>query len=99
MLNSSQMMRLKLPDYLADHHLWMWLLSGPRPHPLTHTQRLCVSLLLLLGHAAVNAAIASQMEDRVGRGSPPPAGSCVLPIASASSYRLTWAWSECLLSP
>lgn len=64
--NSSQMLRLKLSDYLADHHIWMSVLGGPRPHPFTHTQRLGVSLLLLLGHAAVNAAAVSQLEDQVG---------------------------------
>lgn len=64
--NSSQMLRLKLRDYLADHHIWMSVLSGPRPHPFTHIQRLGVSLLLLLGHAAANATAVSQLEDQVG---------------------------------
>uniref|UniRef100_H3BXX9 Polycystic kidney disease 1a n=1 Tax=Tetraodon nigroviridis TaxID=99883 RepID=H3BXX9_TETNG len=59
----SEMLRLKLSDYLADYHIWMSLLSCPHPNPFTHTQRVCVSLLLLLTHAAVNAAIVSQTDD------------------------------------
>lgn len=61
------MLRLKLPDYLADYHIWTSLLRCPHPHPFTHTQRLCVSLLLLLGYAAANTTIISQMEDQVGQ--------------------------------
>lgn len=61
-----QMLRLKLSDYLAEHHIWISLYSSPRPNSFTHTQRLGVSLLLLLGYAGVNAAIISQMDDQVG---------------------------------
>ena len=61
-----QMLRLKLSDYLADHHSWISLLSCPGHHSFTRTQRLSVNLLLLLGYACVNAAIVSQMDDQVG---------------------------------
>lgn len=60
------MLRLKLTDYLADYHIWMSLLGCPHPHPFTHTQRLGVSLLMVLGYAAVNTATISRMEGQVG---------------------------------
>lgn len=66
MFISVQRLRLRLTDSLADYHIWMSPLSCPRPSPFTHTQRLCVSLLLLSGHAAVNTALVSQVEDQVG---------------------------------
>ncbi|XP_073344382.1 polycystin-1-like protein 1 [Pagrus major] len=61
----AKMLRLKLSDYLADHHSWISLLSCPCPNSFTRTQRLSVSLLLLLGYACVNAAIISQMDDQL----------------------------------
>ncbi|XP_056869276.1 polycystic kidney disease 1 like 1-like [Takifugu flavidus] len=60
----AELLRLKLHDYLADYHIWMSVLSCPHPNPFTHTQRLCVSLLLLLGYAAVNIAVILKMEDQ-----------------------------------
>lgn len=62
-----QILRLKLLDYLSDHHVWMSVFSCPRPHSFTHTQRLGVSLLLLLGYAGANAAIVSQMDHPVNK--------------------------------
>ncbi|KAK1885270.1 Polycystic kidney disease 1 like 1 [Dissostichus eleginoides] len=56
---------LKLSDYLADYHIWISLYSCPCPNVFTHTQRLCVSLLLLLGYACVSTLIISQMDDRL----------------------------------
>nr|XP_046228097.1 polycystic kidney disease 1 like 1 [Scatophagus argus] len=59
----AKMLHLKLSDYLADHHIWISLLIRPCPNSFTHTQRLSVSLLLLLGYACVSAAIVFQMDD------------------------------------
>ncbi|KAM8731306.1 polycystin-1-like protein 1 isoform 4-T4 [Acanthopagrus schlegelii] len=61
----AKMLSLKLLDYLADHHSWISLLSCPCHHSFTHTQRLGVNLLLLLGYACVNAAIVSRMDDQL----------------------------------
>ncbi|KAK5850204.1 hypothetical protein PBY51_014472 [Eleginops maclovinus] len=58
-----KMLSLKLSDYLADFHIWMSLYSCPCPNSFTHTQRLCVSLLLLLGYACVSTVIISHMDD------------------------------------
>uniref|UniRef100_A0A3Q3VWE9 Polycystic kidney disease protein 1-like 1 n=1 Tax=Mola mola TaxID=94237 RepID=A0A3Q3VWE9_MOLML len=58
----AEMLRLKLCDYLTDHHIWISVHRCPCPNSFTHTQRLGVSLLLLLGYAAVNTAIISQMD-------------------------------------
>ncbi|XP_034055977.1 polycystic kidney disease protein 1-like 1 [Gymnodraco acuticeps] len=54
---------LKLSDYLADYHIWISLYSCP--NAFTHTQRLCVSLLLLLGYACVSTLIISHMDDQL----------------------------------
>lgn len=64
---SLQRFWLQLADYLADYHIWMSVLGCPHPNAFTPTQRLGVSLLLLLGHAAANSAIVSQLEDPVGQ--------------------------------
>lgn len=56
-----------MTEWLADYHIWMSLLAGPHPSPFTRTQRLAVSLLLLLGYAAVNTATISQTEEQVGQ--------------------------------
>ncbi|XP_070784659.1 polycystin-1-like protein 1 [Enoplosus armatus] len=61
----AKMLFLKLSDYLADHHIWMSVHSCPCPNSFTHTQRLSVSLLLLLGYACVNTVIISQMDDQL----------------------------------
>ncbi|KAM6908104.1 polycystin-1-like protein 1 [Lycodopsis pacificus] len=61
----AKMLCLKLSDYLADYHIWMSLYSCPCPNSFTHTQRLSVSLLLLLGYACVNTVIISQMNNRL----------------------------------
>ncbi|XP_068438427.1 polycystin-1-like protein 1 [Clinocottus analis] len=61
----AKMLCLKLSDYLADYHIWMSLYSCPLPTAFTRTQRLSVSLLLLLGHACANAVIISQMNNRL----------------------------------
>lgn len=62
-----QMLRVKLLDYLSDHHAWVSVFSCPCPHSFTHTRRLGVSLLLLLGYAAANAAIVSQTDHPVNK--------------------------------
>ncbi|XP_078019104.1 polycystin-1-like protein 1 [Epinephelus lanceolatus] len=61
----AKMLRLKLSEYLADHHIWMSVRSCPHPNSFTHTQRLSVCLLLVLGYACVNTVIISQMDDRL----------------------------------
>ncbi|XP_034416623.1 polycystic kidney disease 1 like 1 [Cyclopterus lumpus] len=61
----AKILRLKLSDYMADYHIWMSLYSCPCPNAFTHTQRLSVSLLLLLGYACVNTVIISQMNNRL----------------------------------
>ncbi|XP_070709442.1 polycystin-1-like protein 1 [Pempheris klunzingeri] len=58
----AKMLFFKLSDYLANHHLWVSVHSCTCPNAFTHTQRLGVSLLLLLGYACVNTAIISQMD-------------------------------------
>lgn len=59
------MLSLKLSDYLADCHIWICVFSCPCPSPFTHTQRLTVCLLLLLGYTCVNTLIISQMDEQV----------------------------------
>ncbi|KAM9839687.1 polycystin-1-like protein 1 [Aulostomus maculatus] len=59
----TQMLTLKLLDYLADFHIWISVCSLPHPSSFTHTQRLSVSLLLLSGYACVSAGIISQLEE------------------------------------
>ncbi|XP_044033057.1 polycystic kidney disease 1 like 1 [Siniperca chuatsi] len=58
----AKMFCLKLSDYLANHHIWISVHSCPCPNSFTHTQRLSVSLLLLLGYSCVNTVILSQMD-------------------------------------
>ncbi|CAJ1082323.1 polycystic kidney disease 1 like 1 [Xyrichtys novacula] len=64
-MSFSKMLTLKLSDYLADHHMWVSILSSPHPNSFTCTQRLSVSLLLLMGYACMNTVIISQMEDQL----------------------------------
>uniref|UniRef100_I3KAI3 Polycystic kidney disease 1b n=1 Tax=Oreochromis niloticus TaxID=8128 RepID=I3KAI3_ORENI len=64
-INFAQMLRLKLYDYLADFHTWVSVYSCPSPSSFTHTQRLSVCLLLLLGYACVGAVIAAQTDDQL----------------------------------
>nr|XP_020465285.1 polycystic kidney disease protein 1-like 1 [Monopterus albus] len=59
----AKMLCLKLSDYLADFHIWISVYSCPYPNSFTHTQRLSVCLMLLLGYACVNAVIISHATD------------------------------------
>ncbi|KAI9518691.1 hypothetical protein NQZ68_035082 [Dissostichus eleginoides] len=86
-----KMLSLKLSDYLADYHIWISLYSCPCPNVFTHTQRLCVSLLLLLGYACVSTLIISQMDDQL-----PFQFGCV--EATAVSVR-TGVLSVCVVLP
>ncbi|XP_071384147.1 LOW QUALITY PROTEIN: polycystin-1-like protein 1 [Centroberyx affinis] len=61
----SKLLYLKLSDYLADFHLWVSVYSRPSPSSFTHTQRLSMCLLLLLGYTCVNTLLISQMEDQL----------------------------------
>uniref|UniRef100_A0A3Q4GJI1 Polycystic kidney disease protein 1-like 1-like n=1 Tax=Neolamprologus brichardi TaxID=32507 RepID=A0A3Q4GJI1_NEOBR len=63
-INFAQMLRLKLNDYLADFHTWVSVYSCPSPSSFTHTERLSVCLLLLLGYACVGAVIVAQTDDQ-----------------------------------
>ncbi|KAK5898419.1 hypothetical protein CgunFtcFv8_015840 [Champsocephalus gunnari] len=82
---------LKLSDYLADYHIWISVYSCPCPNAFTHTQRLCVSLLLLLGYACVSTLIISHMDDQL-----PFQFGCV--EATAVSVR-TGLLSVCVVLP
>ncbi|KAM9826956.1 LOW QUALITY PROTEIN: polycystin-1-like protein 1 [Neosynchiropus ocellatus] len=59
----AQMLRLRLSDYLSDYHIWMSVYSHPRPSTFTHTQRLGLCLLLLLGYAGANTVAISQTNE------------------------------------
>ncbi|XP_055363784.1 polycystic kidney disease 1 like 1 isoform X2 [Betta splendens] len=101
-MSFAEMLRLKLPDYLADLHIWISVLCCPCPHPFTLTQRLTVCLLLLLGYSCVNAVIVSQMDNQL----PFELGAtdvsavsvttgvlsvlAVLPVATAVSFLFRW---------
>ncbi|XP_034428977.1 polycystic kidney disease 1 like 1 [Hippoglossus hippoglossus] len=61
----AKMLCFKLSDFLADFHIWMSVYRCPYPNLFTHTQRLSVCLLLLLGYACVNTLIISQMDDQL----------------------------------
>uniref|UniRef100_A0A3B5BJT4 Polycystin 1 like 1, transient receptor potential channel interacting n=1 Tax=Stegastes partitus TaxID=144197 RepID=A0A3B5BJT4_9TELE len=61
----AKMLGLKLLEYMADFHIWMSVCSCPCPNSFTHTQRLSVCLLLLLGYACVNTVIVSQTDDQL----------------------------------
>lgn len=97
--NSLQLLRLKLHDYLADYHIWMSVLSCPHPNPFTHTQRLCVSLVLLLGYAAVNIAVILQMEDQVGQSRLPMLDPECVTKHFYLLHSLMWPWLMCPLFP
>ncbi|XP_041824818.1 polycystic kidney disease 1 like 1 [Melanotaenia boesemani] len=64
-ISFSKILFLKLFDYLADLHIWMSVYSCPVPNSFTHTQRLGVCALLLLGYACANAVIISQTDDQL----------------------------------
>ncbi|XP_054863081.1 polycystic kidney disease 1 like 1 [Amphiprion ocellaris] len=64
-LGFAKMLGLKLSEYMTDFHIWMSVYSCPCPNSFTHTQRLTMCLLLLLGYACVNTVIISQMEDQL----------------------------------
>ncbi|MED6272789.1 hypothetical protein CHARACLAT_000309 [Characodon lateralis] len=51
---------VRFSDYLADFHMWLCVYSCPSPSSFTHTQRLSVWLLLVLGYACANTVIISQ---------------------------------------
>ncbi|CAB1340947.1 unnamed protein product, partial [Coregonus sp. 'balchen'] len=59
-----QLLYLKLSEYLSDFHLWLSVYSGPSPSMFTHTQRLSLCLLLLLGYMSVNTLLISGLEDQ-----------------------------------
>ncbi|XP_062235998.1 polycystin-1-like protein 1 [Platichthys flesus] len=61
----AKMLCFKLSDFLADFHIWMSVYRCPCPNLFTHTQRLSVCLLLLLGYACVNTLIISQTDDQL----------------------------------
>ncbi|CAB1460970.1 unnamed protein product, partial [Pleuronectes platessa] len=61
----AKMLCFKLSDFWADFHIWMSVYRCPCPNLFTHTQRLSVCLLLLLGYACVNTLIISQMDDQL----------------------------------
>ncbi|XP_034562845.1 polycystic kidney disease 1 like 1 [Notolabrus celidotus] len=61
----AEMLSLKLSEYLTDHHMWISVLSCPCPSSFTRTQRLSISLLLLMGYACVNTVIISQMDEQL----------------------------------
>ncbi|XP_050922890.1 LOW QUALITY PROTEIN: polycystic kidney disease 1 like 1 [Lates calcarifer] len=61
----AKMLWFKLSNYLADFHIWISVYRCPCPNLFTHTQRLSVCLLLLLGYACVNTVIISQMDDQL----------------------------------
>ncbi|XP_038126404.1 polycystic kidney disease 1 like 1 [Cyprinodon tularosa] len=53
---------LRFCDYLADFHMWLSVYSCPSSSSFTHTQRLNVCLLLILGYACANSVIVSQID-------------------------------------
>uniref|UniRef100_A0A3Q1IV35 Polycystic kidney disease 1b n=1 Tax=Anabas testudineus TaxID=64144 RepID=A0A3Q1IV35_ANATE len=61
----AKMLSLKLSDYLADYHIWISVLICPSPNAFTHSQRLTVCLLLLLGYTCVNTVMISQMDEQL----------------------------------
>uniref|UniRef100_A0A3B4XJB1 Polycystin 1 like 1, transient receptor potential channel interacting n=1 Tax=Seriola lalandi dorsalis TaxID=1841481 RepID=A0A3B4XJB1_SERLL len=64
-LGFTKMLCFKLSNYLADFHIWMSVYSCPCPNLFTHTQRLSVCLLLLLGYACINTVIISQIDSEL----------------------------------
>nr|XP_015810828.2 polycystic kidney disease 1 like 1 [Nothobranchius furzeri] len=56
---------VKFSDFLADFHIWMSVFCCPSPHSFTHTQRLCVCVLLLSGYVCTNAVIVSLTDDQL----------------------------------
>ncbi|XP_045066252.1 polycystic kidney disease 1 like 1 [Coregonus clupeaformis] len=60
----TKLLYLKLSEYLSDFHLWLSVYSGPSPSMFTHTQRLSLCLLLLLGYMSVNTLLISGLEDQ-----------------------------------
>ncbi|XP_060950290.1 polycystin-1-like protein 1 [Limanda limanda] len=61
----AKMLCFKLSDFLADFHIWISVYCCPCPSFFTHTQRLSVCLLLLLGYACVNALIITQIDEQL----------------------------------
>nr|XP_046146915.1 polycystic kidney disease 1 like 1 [Oncorhynchus gorbuscha] len=60
----TKLLYLKLSEYLSDFHLWLSVYCGPSPSVFTHTQRLSVCLLLLLGYMCVNTLLISGLDDQ-----------------------------------
>uniref|UniRef100_A0A4W5JPQ4 Polycystic kidney disease 1b n=1 Tax=Hucho hucho TaxID=62062 RepID=A0A4W5JPQ4_9TELE len=60
----TKLLYLKLSEYMSDFHLWLSVYSGPSPSVFTHTQRLSVCLLLLLGYMCVNTLLISGLDDQ-----------------------------------
>ncbi|XP_056155168.1 polycystic kidney disease 1 like 1 [Lampris incognitus] len=63
-LGFAKLLHFHLWDYLADFHLWVSVYSHHSPSSFTHTQRLSICLLLLLGYMCVNALVISKMEEQ-----------------------------------
>ncbi|CDQ92597.1 unnamed protein product [Oncorhynchus mykiss] len=92
----TKLLYLKLSEYLSDFHLWLSVYSGPSPSVFTHTQRLSVCLLLLLGYMCVNTLLLSGLDDQVKLGiidvstvsltTGLLSALAVLPVASALSF-------------
>ncbi|XP_074549754.1 polycystin-1-like protein 1 [Halichoeres trimaculatus] len=61
----AEMLSLKLSEYLTDHHMWISIYRCPCPHSFTRTQRLSVSLLLLMGYVCANMLIISQTDEQL----------------------------------
>ncbi|XP_028289903.1 polycystic kidney disease 1 like 1 [Gouania willdenowi] len=64
-ISFTEMLSVKLVDYMADVHLWMSVCCCHSNDPFTHSQRLSVCLLLFLGYACVHTVLISQMDDQL----------------------------------
>uniref|UniRef100_A0A3P8Y0M3 Polycystic kidney disease 1a n=1 Tax=Esox lucius TaxID=8010 RepID=A0A3P8Y0M3_ESOLU len=60
----TELLCLKLSEYMSDFHLWLSVYGGPAPSAFTRTQRLSVCVLLCLGYMCVNVLILSGFEDK-----------------------------------
>uniref|UniRef100_A0A3Q2NUX1 Polycystin 1 like 1, transient receptor potential channel interacting n=1 Tax=Fundulus heteroclitus TaxID=8078 RepID=A0A3Q2NUX1_FUNHE len=56
---------LRFSDFSADFHTWLCVHGCPSPSSFTHTQRLSVCMLLVLGYACANAVIISRTDDQL----------------------------------
>ncbi|KAM4544133.1 polycystin-1-like protein 1 [Fundulus diaphanus] len=64
-IHFAKMLLLRFSDFSADFHTWLCVHSCPSPSSFTHTQRLSVCMLLVLGYACANAVIISRTDDQV----------------------------------